>query len=399
MAKKQRGMILSRSSGGSASMLERSVWRSLRADLVAYGRAIARRLEEHSGAFAGLRIAMKGTIASVSDCMEAYGQPVRPLYRFSKAEVIVSLDGDFLGPTDPNYVFNTREFTAGRRLDDETGRDVATVRRRERVFGHGRHGGQPASPEGDRSLAFARRLLPNSASAVVPCSQDLCPSAPVMFVREMRMIFVRQAAQAVVVPGESQPAAIHALCAAINQSLGQYRAVEMLATGEPDEREQAVEIQELDRRHARGQVDALLMIGVNPVYSASPDLELCRCAAGRAVHLASGNACRRDRSRTAHWHVPRSHYLEAWGDGRAYDGHGFDHPASHCAAIRGDAIRSRTAEPARFGEERRRIRRRASDLAEPDPRGLSKMGGEAPFTTVSCRQRIFDDGWSRRIGG
>jgi Fe-S-cluster-containing dehydrogenase component len=93
----------------------------------------------------------------------------------------------------------------------------------------------------------------------------------------------------------------------------------MLATGEPHEPSQAESMQTLVADMRAGQFDALIMIGVNPVYSASPDLNFVDALQGVSFTLHLGTHVD-ETARVAHWHVPRSHYLEAWGDGRAYDG-------------------------------------------------------------------------------
>ena len=59
----------------------------------------------------------------------AVGRPVRPHYRFSQAETIVSLDADFLGPTDPAMVRNTQEFSRSRRIDPEEGQPEVEMSR------------------------------------------------------------------------------------------------------------------------------------------------------------------------------------------------------------------------------------------------------------------------------
>src|SRR5262249_50561454 len=61
------------------------------------------------------------------------------------------------------------------------------------------------------------------------------------------------------------------------------------------------------------------ILGVNPVYSAPADVNFVDALArvGLKVHLGShldetGVLC--------DWHVNEAHYLETWGDGKAYDG-------------------------------------------------------------------------------
>lgn len=69
-----------------------------------------------------------------------------------------------------------------------------------------------------------------------------------------------------------------------------------------------------------GKVDLLLVSGVNPVYDAPADLEVASVfKASPALRIHHGQ---HDDETAAYcqWHVPAAHYLESWGDARAYDG-------------------------------------------------------------------------------
>ncbi|HET7322345.1 MAG TPA: 4Fe-4S dicluster domain-containing protein, partial [Longimicrobiaceae bacterium] len=68
-----------------------------------------------------------------------------------------------------------------------------------------------------------------------------------------------------------------------------------------------------------GHVETLVILGGNPVFTAPADLGFAAALKGvpRSVYLGlypdeTAQACE--------WSVPAAHYLEAWGDARAYDG-------------------------------------------------------------------------------
>ena len=69
-----------------------------------------------------------------------------------------------------------------------------------------------------------------------------------------------------------------------------------------------------------GQVDMLVVLGGTPVYNAPSDLKFDKARLDKVklrVHLSM---YKDETSELCHWHVPESHYLEAWSDARAYDG-------------------------------------------------------------------------------
>ena len=128
-----------------------------------------------------------------------------------------------------------------------------------------------------------------------------------------------------VVAGEYQPPEVHALAYALNAALGNVgqtvtftKPVEARPNGDKTGDQS---LRELADDLSAGQVDLLLILGGNPVYTA-PCRHRLRQGAGRLQgHLRSTSACTRTRpARKCQWHLPDTHYLEMWGDLRAYDG-------------------------------------------------------------------------------
>src|SRR5690606_26723910 len=78
-------------------------------------------------------------------------------------------------------------------------------------------------------------------------------------------------------------------------------------------------LQQLAREMGAGAVDALVMVGVNPVYDAPPALRFADALRQVPLSIHLGPYLD-ETARLASWHIPRAHYLEQWGDGRAWDG-------------------------------------------------------------------------------
>ena len=248
---------------------------------------------------------------------EVAGRPVRPLYRFSNARVILSLDADFLGPTGLNFVHNTSEFAASRRVnspDDEISRlyvaesmfsltgGMADNRLRLRsgdmhalataVAAHLGLGGQPQSRFRDHPFVAA-------------VSRDLIDAG----------------SNGVVLAGDTQPQEVHALAAAINAALGATGMTVEYINLEDDDVVQpmAAQLAQLVADMNAGSLDAVMLIGTNPVYDAPAELNFGDALrrVEQSIHVGSHLD---ESARACRWHIPRSNYLEAWGDGRSYDG-------------------------------------------------------------------------------
>ena len=68
-----------------------------------------------------------------------------------------------------------------------------------------------------------------------------------------------------------------------------------------------------------GQVELLVILGGNPVYTAPADLRFAEQLAKVKLRVHLG-LYEDETSALCHWHIPEAHALEAWSDARAYDG-------------------------------------------------------------------------------
>ncbi|MFP4228342.1 MAG: Fe-S-cluster-containing hydrogenase [Salinivenus sp.] len=247
----------------------------------------------------------------------AFGQPLRPRYNLGEAEVMVSLDSDFLDGRHRDFLHNTQAFAEGRRLestDDEMSRLYVV----ESTF-------STTGGAADHRLALPARRIQAFAAALgaelgVGSAPDTSWSEREQaHVREMARDLQEAGERGVVLAGASQPPEVHALAMAINQQLGALGTTVTLFDANEEETSQAESIADLAGAMQDGDVDTLFLMGVNPVYDAPAELGFEEALENveETVHLG---LIRNETARACDWHVPRAHYLEQWGDGRAYDG-------------------------------------------------------------------------------
>ena len=106
----------------------------------------------------------------------------------------------------------------------------------------------------------------------------------------------------------------------MNQALGNVGAtVVYTQTGRSRAGQPARLAARAGRRHERRQVDLLIILGGNPVYTAPADLNFADALAKAQlrVHLSLYDD---ETSALCQWQIPEAHFLEAWSDARAYDG-------------------------------------------------------------------------------
>jgi molybdopterin-containing oxidoreductase family iron-sulfur binding subunit len=252
---------------------------------------------------------------------QATDSAARPLYRFDRAEVIASLDADFLAPTRRNYVSNTRTFAESRRLADPSD-EMSRLYCAESGFSL--TGGQAdhrlaLSPTKVAAFAQALARQMGAGGSSVSGSGALTERERA-FVEELAADLQSAGERGVVVAGETQPPAVHALAMRLNRQLGAVgTTVHLMDTGEPSYTPLSQELRALIDDMKGGRVDALAMIGANPLYDlpASMDFREAMSSVGTTLHAGLH---RNETAQAANWHVPRAHYLERWGDARAYDG-------------------------------------------------------------------------------
>jgi len=124
----------------------------------------------------------------------------------------------------------------------------------------------------------------------------------------------------VVLAGDGQPPAVHALAHAMNQALGNVgKTVVYTESIEADSVNQTDSLRDLVQDLAAGKVDLLVILGGNPVYNAPADLNFAANISRAGLRVRLG-LYEDETSALCQWHVPEAHYLESWGDTRAYDG-------------------------------------------------------------------------------
>jgi molybdopterin-containing oxidoreductase family iron-sulfur binding subunit len=124
-----------------------------------------------------------------------------------------------------------------------------------------------------------------------------------------------------VVAGDHLPPAVHALVHAINQALGNAGKTVVYTDPVLAQAGDASGLKDLVAEIRGGKVDQLFILGGNPVYDAPADFGFADALKNSSIPLRIYHGLyQNETSDLCHWHINEAHYLEAWGDGRAYDG-------------------------------------------------------------------------------
>ena len=250
----------------------------------------------------------------------AFGTPVNTVYRFDQADRILSLDGDFLLAM-PGHVRYAHDFIARRKVLDgtKTMNRLYVIESTPSITGAVSDHRLPARASDIDGVARAIAQQLGVAGVTAAALPDSVPQA---WVASLVKDLQANRGTSVVVVGDHQPPAVHALGHAINAALGAVgKTVVYTDPIAANPADQIASLRDLIADMQAGQVRMLLILGGNPFYTAPADLkETFKQGISKVPLRAHLGLFDDETSEICHWHLPETHYLEAWSDARAFDG-------------------------------------------------------------------------------
>ena len=246
----------------------------------------------------------------------AFGQYVETRYNLEKADIILSLDGDFLSSGFPGFLYYAQTFAARRNPDlhERMSRFYSVESTPTNTGGKADHR-LPVKASEIEQVARAIAVgigVGGGGAAIRPEHQK--------FIAAVGKDLEAHKGAAVVIPGDNQPASLHALAHAMNAALGAPgNTVIHSDPVEANPQDQTAAFKELVSDMQEGKVDLLLIVGANPVYESPADLPFAE-AMGKVPLRVQHGLYQNETSEYVHWFINGTHYLEQWGDGRSFDG-------------------------------------------------------------------------------
>jgi molybdopterin-containing oxidoreductase family iron-sulfur binding subunit len=246
----------------------------------------------------------------------AFGQPVETRYDFEKADVIVSLDADFLYAGFPGNVRYIRDFAKRRDPDGKMNR-LYVIESTMTSTG-----------------AKADHRWPMRASEIERFAQNLSSHLPInpptggvvadnaSFSNSIVQDLLAHRGSSIVIVGDHQPPSVHAFAHAMNQAMGNVgKTVFYTDPVDANPVNQTESIKDLVNDIHAGKVDLLVILGGNPVYDVPADLDFANVLKNGKIPLRVHLGLHQNETaELCQWHVNQAHELETWGDARAYEG-------------------------------------------------------------------------------
>jgi MoCo/4Fe-4S cofactor protein with predicted Tat translocation signal len=242
---------------------------------------------------------------------QAFGpeRPVKPVYNFDKAKVILSLDCDFLGGEDDSHN-HIRKYTASRKAGDGMSRLYAV----ESLF-------TLTGAGADHRLRVAASLIGEIAAAISAAISGTTVSVPASvdakWISECAKDLVATGKNALVVAGQRQPIEVHLLALAINSALGAFgNTISLMPTSlnadgsvylSPSAETNSADLKNLDSNTR----DTLIILGGNPAYNLN--------WSSKAKSVVRLGYYEDETTEKSNWNFPATHYLESWSDSTTSD--------------------------------------------------------------------------------
>jgi MoCo/4Fe-4S cofactor protein with predicted Tat translocation signal len=253
--------------------------------------------------------------AAMAAAKAAFGSYMDAQYKLENADVILSLDADFLGGiAQPGFLPMAAAYAERHRYyaDDpsKTMNRMYVVETMPTVTGFKAEHRLALKPS--EVVAFATVLAAGGTSIGNPETQSFAAAV----LNDLKA----SGGRCVVIPGEQAPPVVHTAAYVLNAALGAVgKTVIYTDTVNPLPSEQVADLKALVADMNAGKVEWLVMLGANPMYAAPVDLEFAAAfeKVANTVHLGSHVD---ETGAVSVWHINKAHYLESWSDARAYDG-------------------------------------------------------------------------------
>ncbi len=245
---------------------------------------------------------------------EPWGASQALYHDLEKADVILSLDADFLGASEGNAQ-TIAGFAAGRRRLGKTQETMARLYCVEGRFsltgGMADHRLRlPSSSILGVTTLIAQKLGAGSSGGFAAFSDPAIDT----WVTEMVKDLSNAKGRSLVICGSQQPPQVHALVAQINETLGN-KGVTVFPQFVPRLIEAG--LSELSEQISQGTVKTLLVLGGNPAFNAPADLGFDGVLTQVEQVIRLGLHVD-ETSATCTTHIPAAHFLESWGDALDY---------------------------------------------------------------------------------
>ncbi len=243
------------------------------------------------------------------------GKSLRPNYYYDKADIIVSLDADFL-QTESESLSAAQGFVAGRKIsssDDKMNRLYVVESGYSITGAMADHRMKLKSSEiGGLLWALIEQLKARGININVS-KPEIKSDFNSQWLSALVDDLMEAQGKSLIIVGRNQPTIVHELALTVNNALNNLNKTVGFLEDKESILPQKLSMPKLSR------ADTMVILGGDPVYNTpvSYDFQKILASTKNTIHLSEYYD---ETSQLCGWHIPRAHFLESWGDARAVDG-------------------------------------------------------------------------------
>ncbi|HUZ06495.1 MAG TPA: TAT-variant-translocated molybdopterin oxidoreductase, partial [Candidatus Paceibacterota bacterium] len=247
---------------------------------------------------------------------QAFGQPVKPVFNFDKAKVILSLDCDFLGGEDDAHN-HIRKFAAGRKA---AGDGMSRLYAIESLFTLTGANADHRLRTSASKVAYIAEMISAWSAPIQTAVPGVFPDFESQWAFNCANDLRKFGKDALVVAGQRQPIEVHLLAYKLNFLLGAIgNTVTLIPATENNNG--LLENYLTEPKLDVAAISTLIILGGNPFYNSPLHwADLLVREKGFPTQTVCLGYYEDETGASCDWHFPAAHYLESWGDAITSDG-------------------------------------------------------------------------------
>ncbi|MBP3191067.1 TAT-variant-translocated molybdopterin oxidoreductase [Natronogracilivirga saccharolytica] len=259
----------------------------------------------------------------LSGIHKAFGRRLRPLHHFGKSRITVSLNDDFMLDSD-NDIVHIGDFAKSKAIPEDQNGKPSRLYVAESNY-------SLTGSNADHRLRIKSSEIPLFVFALAGKLADSLDDLEAFsgygnefsdhsWISVLAEELLAHQGNSILTAGSEHDPDVHATVAAINFALGNTgETIDYLEVPHLEEDDQNERFSELVGEMNAGNIDTVIMVGANPVFTAPSDLRFNDALeqVQNRLHLSLHYD---ETSRASDWHVNRAHFLETWGDGYSWSG-------------------------------------------------------------------------------
>jgi len=248
------------------------------------------------------------------------GVKALPVYHLEKADIVLTIESDFIG-SDLNPIHNQKMFAKKRRVKTKTDKMNRLYSVESNLTCSGMMADHRLKIKPSEIYDFIKELNNMLVGSGIRGLKKIQSKSSTFknnkIIKALVDDLVKNKSKSLISAGDSLDSSIHSLVYLINQALGNnnntitYHGVEDAVLSSSDA------VENLIKNIKSGSIDTLLVLDLDFYYFFSHYFDQDISSLVNIVYLGSHND---KTSENAFWSIPKSHYLESWGDATSLDG-------------------------------------------------------------------------------